>query len=192
VRAALVLCLAAAAAHADPQPLIADQELGARLGLDLRLAGVAPGGARIGGAWLLRMNEIIWFDGEASFTYGGGGPRCFLDRDRDRVCSPGVVSGAGFRLLAGARWFAPPRLPSRFVPYLRGGLGAEVLSYAADDVSGLALGGWAGAGGRYRVADTVAVGGDAMIWAGPTVGAQGIGGAGVLGLAVQIGVDLAL
>lgn len=168
---------------------IGDLELGARIGLQVG-GGVTPGGFRIAGAYMQRMTEETWFDGEAAFTFGGGGKSCYFNRDVELVCAPGLADGFSAQLAGGGRWY-PTVTASGFVPFVRGGGALHIAHFGDDDLTGLALPLFAGAGGRYRVADRVAISGELTLFAGGAVYGRDVGLQPYAGLLVQFGVDFA-
>jgi hypothetical protein len=174
------------------EPLGAQQEIGARLGLQLDAAGPAAGGARVAGVYLYKLSAESWFDGEAAVAFGSSARQCFIDRSLTTVCTPGLVSGFGFSVQGGARWFPVPPRPSGFNPYLRAALGLEVDSFSGDGVTGLGIPLSAAGGGRFRVAKNVAVGGEAVLSVGPVFYDHGVGGQAAVRLVVQGTVDMGL
>jgi hypothetical protein len=170
-------------------PEVAKVELGARLGLQAG-AGTTTGGFRIAGAYLHRMTASTWFDAEAAFVFGGSGEVCYFDRNVDLVCAPGLVDGFAAQFAAGGRWF-PTVTESGFVPYVRAGAALHIPSFGDDDVSGVALPLWAGAGGRYRVSSQIAISGELVLFGGGAVYNHDLGLEPYAGMLVQFGVDLA-
>ena len=75
---------------------------------------------------------------------------------------------------------------------MRGGGFARVLRFAADDVTGAALGLEAGAGVAANVRDDLAIVGAASGFAGRAWLGRGVGGAGQLGMVVTVGAELRL
>ena len=75
---------------------------------------------------------------------------------------------------------------------LRGGAGGAVVSFGDDDLLGLTAGGWAAGGGRFRIADAVAIGAEAQVWIGAGIFGRGLGVEPIGHLTVQFGVELAL
>jgi hypothetical protein len=163
MRRALALVALAPALAAAERP--ADLEMGARLGARLNLGGLGNGGAQIGGAFLYRLSEWVWFDTQAHVSVGGSAKHCYLGRDRDVVCDPSLASGAGVLLLGGPRWFLPP--VGNLTPHAGAGLGLGYASFTADDLAGVALPAWIGGGARARVAPGVSVGGELVVTGGP-------------------------
>ncbi len=168
---------------------VAELELGARIGLQAG-GGVTPGGFHIAGAYLQRMTAETWFDAEVSFVFGGGGQDCWFNRDVELVCAPGLVDGFAAQFAAGGRWF-PTVTESGFVPYVRGGAALHIPHFGDDDLTGVALPLWIGAGGRYRVAERVAVTGELVLLGGPALYGRDLGLQPYGALLVQFGVDIA-
>jgi hypothetical protein len=183
---ALVLAGAGIAA-AQEGPPVGDQELGARLGLALNLAGIAPGGVRLDGVWLYRLSDRVWFDGRADFTLGGGGSSCTFPATGPSRCDHTVTDGFAALALAGARWFPPAS--GSVTPWVGGGLGAGLADLTGDDLRGFQLALWASAGARLPVAEGVALAGEGMLSTAATAFGKGIGWQGSVGLAVLLGVD---
>lgn len=177
---------------APPQPE-RNQEIGPRIGAQLGFGGVSPGGLRVGGVLLYRMTEETWFDGEASFTFGSGDRGCYLGRDpgEPTVCEHGLADGFSATFAAGGRWLLSQRHDG-LVPFVRGGVALSMVSFSDDDVLGLALPLWVGAGGRFWVAPRVAVGGEVVFTVGPGWYDRDQGAEPYVGLIVQFGVDFAL
>jgi hypothetical protein len=199
--AALVAFVAAAGAFAparadepaqEPEP-IGKQEIGLRLGAQVGLSSLTPGGVRLGGVYLYRMDETTWFDGEAATSFGGGGSGCFYDRSEDLtlVCHHGGFDGFGMSLAAGIRYVLIEQT-SGFLPYVRAGAGLSYNGFSADEVSGVGLFGYGGAGGRFRVAPGVAIGGEALLLLGAGLYNSDLGGRLLAGLVVQFGVEFTL
>jgi hypothetical protein len=172
---------------------VAQQEIGPRLGVQVGAGAAAPGGLRAGGVFLYRLDERTWFEGEASFSFGGGGAACWYDRSADLtlVCDHGAFDGFGMSLGGGVRMFFD-RQPSGFHPFVRGGLSIGYVRFADDAVSGVPLTISGGAGLRFRVADRVAVLGEALALVAPGLYNRDLGLLFSGGLVVQFGVELAL
>ena len=175
--AAVLLAAAVPVAHADEAAGSDDapagnQELGARLGLAVG-GRVSPGGLLIGGTYLYRLSEKDWFDGGVGFVYGGGDAVCFRDRQNNLQCDEGVLDGFAAEVTAGIRRFLPGR--GDFHPFIHGGLAVRFVSYGADNLRGLAIPLWIGAGVRVRVADGVAVVGGANLEPGLAFMNHGLG-----------------
>jgi hypothetical protein len=192
VKALVVFLAVTATAHADDAaaPRVADQELGARVGLGLNLAGVGPGGLYLAGTWLYRLTSGIWFDGRAGFTIGGGGSNCSFPATGASHCDSAVVSGFGAELLAGVRWFLPSSGPLQ--PWIGGGIGGLYANFSGDNLGGVGLPFWAAGGVRARVSANIALGGEALLSAGPIRYEAPIRGQGFANLHVIFGIDFAL
>jgi hypothetical protein len=173
---------------AAPVEPVADQEVGARVGV--RMGGrTTPGGLSVGGSYLYRATESVWFDSGVAFILGAGGSQCFRDRDNAVQCDHSQLDGHALGAHTGIRWVA--RENQGFVPYARGTIGIEVVRFADDDVSGVAVPLGIGVGLRARVDDRIAVGGGADLSLG--VGKLSrVGAEPQLALAVQFGVEFAL
>lgn len=170
--------------------VIADRELGARLGLQVG-QGTSGGGLRVGGIFLTRMTKATWSEVEASFVFGGGDPVCWLDRSVELDCAPGATTGAAAALAVGGRWF-PTQTDSGFLPFFRGGLGVQYVDFRGDEVAGVAAPVYVAAGGRFGVSDDVSLSGELVVMAGPAWFSDDLGLRGFGGLIVQFGVDLGL
>ena len=188
---ALALVLAPAIARADDAvlPDIGDREIGAQVGVATG-SRTTPGGLRVGGRFLYQLSDQDWFDGEVSFIFGGGTAACFLDRSDAFVCDHGLADGFATELGGGVRRFFAGN--AGFRPYVRLGLGARVVRFGADDVTGFAIPIAAGAGLRVRVTDDVAVGGEASLEVGPGWLGHGLGAVFERGFAVGALVEIRL
>jgi hypothetical protein len=182
----------AAAAAEDTGPM-AKQEIGLRLGAQIGLTSLTPGGFRLGGVYLYRMDESTWFDGEAATSFGSGDSGCYYDRSESLtlVCHHGGIDGFSMSLAGGLRFLLPQRA-SGLLPYVRTGLGLSYAGFSADGVSGVAFFGYGGAGGRFRVAPNIAVGAEALLLLGGGRYDSGLGGRFFSGLVVQFGVEFVL
>jgi hypothetical protein len=138
----------------EPGAPAAERELGVQLGLEMG-GRVSPGGLRLGGSYLYRLSEQDWFDGGFGFTFGSGESACFRDRDDERVCDHGLLGGFGGEVFAGVRRFFAAK--QTLVPYLRGGVALRLVAFSGDEVRGLALPVWLGAGVRRKVHERVVV-----------------------------------
>ncbi len=172
---------------------VAKQEIGVRLGAQLGLSSLTPGGFRIGAIYLYRLDDNTWFDGEAATSFGSGSSECFYSRAESLtlVCNHGGLDGFSMGLSGGVRMFFAPR-PSGFHPYVRAGAGLSYAGFSGDGVSGAVLFGYGGAGLRFRVAPRLAVGGEALLLLGPGLYDSGLGLRLLGGLVVQFGVEFAL
>src|SRR5690606_7270018 len=74
-----------------------DQALGAEVGI---AAGgdATPGGLRVAGRYLYQLSANDWFDGIASFTYGGHTAGCNSDAMEPVMCTHGATSGSSFEI----------------------------------------------------------------------------------------------
>jgi len=196
---ALALAAATASAHAEPslvsgpeqadQDEIGDQAIGAELGV----AGggrVTPGGLRIAGHYLYQLSHQDWFDGTASFTYGGGEARCFRDRMDTFLCDHGFTDGSSVEISANVRRVFAPR--GSFHPFARAGIGVALVRFSGDDVSGLAFPLHAGGGIRARVAPGFAVVAQADVQLGLGLFGHGLGAEPQLGMTVTAGAEFRL
>jgi hypothetical protein len=183
-----VLVAAPAAARADDEPQVAlAAEVGAAGG-----GGTTPGGLRLGGRYLYRLSDNDWFDGGLGFTFGGPDTACGRTPPDGMECNHGVADGFAGDLALGVRRHF--RGQAGFTPFLRGGVFGRVLRFAADDISGAAVGLEAGAGvaaelpGKHDVA--IVAGASAFAGRGWLGG--GVGGTGQLGMLVSVGAELRL
>jgi hypothetical protein len=180
---------AASSAKAAARAPVAVQELGATIGL--RAGGrTTPGGFRAGGVYLYRITGKLWSESTLAFTVGGGSAACFRDRADDVVCDHGALAGRSVALSSGVRWVLAGK--QGVVPFLRAGLGLELVSYGVDEVRGLAVPVQVGGGARGRVADRVALVGSAELHAGIGWFSRGIGTEPQAALVVTVGAELAL
>jgi hypothetical protein len=167
-----------------------DQELGVRVGL-VSGGRVTPGGLRVGAQYLYQVDDDVWFDGGLLFTFGGGNAECFRDRSDDLVCDHGRLSGTAGEIALAIRYFLP-RQAYGFLPYARGGAAVRVVRFGDDDVTGLAIPLFAGAGLRVRVAPNVAVGVEGQLELGAGIFSRGLGLEPQLALAIGGLVEIAL
>lgn len=189
VQAMVWLLAAAAPAYAEtptrePQVALA-AEVGASGG-----GGTTPGGMRLGGRYLYRMTDHVWFDGGVHFTFGTPQTGCSRTPPDGMSCDHGVADGFSGDLTLGLRHDLPGQ--GAFTPFVRGGVFGRVLRFAADDVNGAAAGVDAGAGVAALVKDDVAVVGSAGVFAGRAWLGSGVGDAGQLGMIVTLGAELRL
>ena len=161
---------------------IGDQGMGASVGV----AGgtnFSPGGLRVAGHYLYQLSETDWFDGTASFTYGGRSAGCSPDQMSSALaCDHGVGDGASVEIAATVRRMFAAQ--GAFRPFARAGLGVAVVRYAGDDLSGIAFPIHLGGGVRTAISPSVAVVAQADLSLG--VGAFGRG----LGLEPQVGMTV--
>ena len=94
---------AAAVATSAPADLN-DQGIGASIGIATG-GRSTPGGLRVGGHYLYQLASSDWFDGTASFTFGGGDAACFRDRKNEFLCDHGLADGRAVEVAANVRRF---------------------------------------------------------------------------------------
>jgi hypothetical protein len=169
---------------ASAPPDMSDQAIGAEVGLAIG-GRVTPGGVRVAGHYLYQLAGDDWFDGIASFTFGGGGAACFRDRMDAFICEHGITQGDAFEVQASVRhFFGSAGGDGKFFPYLRGGVGIGYARFGADSVSGLIIPLHVVGGLRASVSPTVAI----------TFELELVGGFGVfnhtLGLEPQLSTDM--
>jgi opacity protein-like surface antigen len=168
---------------------IGDQGIAAAVGL---AAGgrSTPGGLRVAGHYLYQLSSRDWFDGTASFTFGGGGTACFRDRADQLVCEHGLADGAGVEISASVRRMFAPR--GAFQPFGRLGVGLGLVRFADDDVAGVTVPAHGGAGVRVDVAPAIAVVVDADLTLGFGSFTRQLGTELQFGFAVTAGVEFRL
>jgi hypothetical protein len=167
----------------------AGQEIGPQLGL--RIGGRStPGGLGVGATFLYRLSDELWSDTQFGASIGGGGAQCFRNRADAVVCDHGQLDGLGFGVIAGLRWYARPQ--QGFYPYLRAGLGAELVRFGDDGLWGVGVPLGLGAGVRSRVTDAIAVGAGADLQLGVARFDRGVGLEPQAALLVRAAVELAL
>lgn len=189
-RAALADDALAAQTQADEAAdALPDQSLGATIGI----AGggrVTPGGLRIGGHYLYQLSSQDWFDGTASFTFGGGGAECYRDRMDDVICDHGFADGRAIEVVAAVRrYFAAQGI---YRPFARAGVGIGVVRFGDDDLTGVTIPLHAGGGVHANVSRQVAVVAQAEVIAGLGRFGRGMGTEPQLGIAVTAGAEFRL
>ncbi|CAN5707324.1 hypothetical protein BH11MYX1_BH11MYX1_47060 [soil metagenome] len=150
--------LIAAPVSADPAPAapaMSDQALGADLGVATG-GRVAVGGLRVAGHYLYQLAASDWFDGTASFTFGGGTAACFRDRADTFICDHGLAQGGSAEIEAAVRHFFAAQ--GQFRPFLRGGLGLRYVRFGNDSVSGAAIPLHLGGGVRVTLGEGASTG----------------------------------
>jgi hypothetical protein len=183
---ALAVCAAPGAALADDEPQVAiGAEIGASGG-----GGSTPGGLRVGGRYLYRLADHDWFDGGVGFTFGAPVGGCGRVPPDGMACDHGVADGFAGDLALGVRRHL--RGQGAFSPFVRGGAFGRVLRFAADDVSGAALGLEAGAGVAATMRRDLAIVAGAAAFAGRAWLGSGVGSTGQLGMTVSVGAELRL
>jgi len=195
-RLALVIVLAARLAHADEAvtkttapPDMSDQGIGAELGI---AAGgrVTAGGLRVAGHYLYKLSDQDFFDGVASFTYGGGSAACFRDRMNNFVCDHGLADGGTVEIGASVRRFFGGR--DQFWPFARAGIGLAIVRFQDDGVTGLGIPVHLGGGVRAEVSDGVAIVGEGALDIGFGVFNHSLGLQPQVGVAITAGAEFRL
>jgi hypothetical protein len=187
VRRGVVVAVVALSAPAGA----AEQELGARLGAQISATDTTPGGLRLGGVYLYRMTERTWSDSAAAFTFGAGGAECYIPRDGGFTCAHGIADGFSFQVASGLRWY-PDLGGGDAQPYLRGGLGLGIVRFGADEVTGLAIPLFAGAGVRFAVTEKVTLSGEAQLDVGPALFNHDLSFQPYLAMTILFGVEISL
>ncbi|MBE7453565.1 MAG: hypothetical protein HS111_33300 [Kofleriaceae bacterium] len=154
-------------------------------------AAAAPRpGLRVGGRYLYRMDDQVWFAAGVGFTFAAPTAGCGRTPPDAMSCDHGVASGFSGDLIVGLR--RDLRGQRGFVPFVHGGAFGRVLRFAADDVTGIGLGLEAGAGVARAVRGDVALRAGASAQAGRAWLGRAVGGSGQLGLTVTVGAELRL
>ena len=189
--------LAGGTARADDLSLasaneeLGDQGIGAMV--DAATGGnVTAGGVRITGSYLYQLSAQDWFDGIASFTFGGGEAGCFSDR-QDRMafdCDHGIADGSAMEIAAGVRRMFKGQGPFR--PFARAAIGISYTRFTADDVSGIGFPLHLGGGVRAKVAEGVALVALTELTVGFAHFGRGLETEPQLGLAVTAGAEFRL
>jgi hypothetical protein len=135
-------------------PDLSDQAIGASIGAATG-GRTTPGGLRVMGHYLYQLNEQDWFDGTAAFTFGGGDAACFRDRMDDFLCDHGLADGNAVEIGANVRRFIGGQ--GEFWPFLRAGVGVQLVRFGDDDVTGISLPFYFGGGLRVSVAPNIAI-----------------------------------
>lgn len=168
---------------------IGDQAIGATLGVSGG-GRVTPGGLRVSGHYLYRLADQDWFDGIATFTFGGGAAACFRDRMDTFVCDHKLADGNAAELAATVRRVFAAQ--GQFRPYARAGVGVSIVRFGNDNVTGVALPLHGGAGVRATVTDSVAIVGEAELVLGFGAFGHHLGFQPQLGLGVFAGAEFRL
>lgn len=197
VQTVTVACmLAGGVAQADEDLAVAtatddlgDQGVGAMTGVATG-GGVTAGGVRVSGHYLYQLSAQDWFDGTASFTFGGGEAGCFRDRMDTLICDHGIADGAALEIAAGVRRMFAAR--GAFRPFVRAAIGLSYTRFSDDDVTGVSIPLHAGGGLRAKVADSVAIVGLAELTFGLGRFGRGLATEPQLGLAVTAGAEFRL
>jgi hypothetical protein len=202
--AVLVVATTAAAAHADESVMAidqltddhpADQGIGASVGL-AGGGGMTAGGLRVAGHYLYQLSDQDWFDGVASFTYGGNSSGCTAPEATGEMQSPqmtcdhGVATGNAVEIGATVRrMFGADRA---FQPFARGGVGVALVHFNGDGLSGIAFPIHLGGGVRAQVAPALAIVAQAELDVGFAAFSDGLGVEPQLGMAVTAGAEFEL
>ncbi|MBL4636562.1 MAG: hypothetical protein JKY56_22110 [Kofleriaceae bacterium] len=168
---------------------IDNQEIGVTMGIAIG-GGVSPGGLALEGRYLYRLSSLDWVEMSANFSFGSGSAECFRDRNSSVVCSHGPASGTLAQGNAGIRRYFSGQ--KQFRPFARAGVGLGFVSFGDDEVRGLAIPLYIGAGVRAEVANRVLVVVDATLRAGPSVLNQNLGTEFHLTGTVSAGVEFTL
>jgi hypothetical protein len=173
-----------------PQPDQGDsQEIGALLGVAMG-GNVTPGGLAVEGRYLYRLSELDWLETGVHFNLGSGSKECFRDRQSTFVCEHGLLDGFAAEGSVGLRRYFVGQ--QQFRPYVRGGVGVELISYTDDEVTGIGLPFYLGAGIRVEVANRVLVVADATTHAGVAFLNKSLGTEPNLSLSIAAGVEFTL
>jgi hypothetical protein len=168
---------------------VADREIDAQVGAAIG-GGLTPGGLQIGGAYLYQLSDLDWFDGGVAFTFGSGAPTCFRDRADDLQCDHGVTDGVATDVRLGVRRFFAGR--PGFRPWVRPSVGARLVYFSGDSLTGFGLFAAAAGGIRARFNDTMAAGVFVEVETGAALFGRGLGGSLQLGATVGVTCDFAL
>lgn len=182
----------ALAVVATPGVAMADEPqvaIGAEIGV-AGGGGTTPGGLRVGGRYLTRLSDHDWFDGGIGFTFGAPAIGCGRVAPDGMDCNHGVADGFAGDLALGIRRHL--RGQGAFTPFVRGGAFGRVLRFAADDITGAAIGLELGGGLAADIQDDVAIIAGASAFAGRAWLGGGVGGTGQLGMLVSVGAEVRL
>lgn len=178
------------ALHATtPAEEIGDQGIGADVGIATG-GRVTPGGLRVAGHYLYQLSSTDWFDGTASFTFGGDAAACAEDGMRTLSCDHGFTSGSGVEISANVRRMFAAQ--GAFRPFARAGIGIAIVRFGEDGVAGMAVPVHLGAGLRAQVAPSVAIVSQADLQVGLGGFNRGLGAEPQLGLALTAGAEFRL
>lgn len=166
-----------------------DQGIGAEIGVAAG-GSVTPGGLRIAGRYLYQLSSTDWFDGVASFTYGGDTADCYLDRMSTTMCDHGLTAGSGVEIAATVRRMFQPQ--GMFTPFARLGIGVAIARYSEDDVTGIGFPVHAGGGVRARIAPTVSIVAQGELSVGVGAYSRDLGAEPLIGMAITAGAEFDL
>ena len=173
----------------DPGESVGDRELGVSLGATAGAGDVTPGGLHIAGHYLYQLSDLAWFDGSLGFTFGAGGAECFRDRADEIICDHGSTDGVATEGVAAVRRFFAGQ--GSFRPWVSAGIGARIVRFGDDEMTGFGAYLAPAAGVRARVDDRIAIGGHATVEAGGALFSRGYGLAPQLGFGVGVSLDFA-
>ncbi|MGE0397463.1 MAG: hypothetical protein AB7T06_12135 [Kofleriaceae bacterium] len=189
----IAILLSSSIAAADVSSTIGrhppDQGIGAALGVAAG-GSATPGGVRVTGHYLYQLSSQDWFDGVASFTYGGDTAGCYEDRMSTTMCDHGLTAGSGVEIAATVRRMFQPQ--GAFQPFARLGIGVAIARFAADDVVGLGFPVHMGGGVRARVAPAVSIVAQAELAVGVGAYSNDLGAEPLIGMAVTAGAEFDL
>jgi len=146
----------------------------------------------IAGHYYYQLTDQDWWDGSASFVFGGGDPECFRDRMNVVICDHDLADGYAGKLGFAVRRFLPTLSSGTFWPFVRAGLGVGIERFSDDDTTGLAFLLLGGGGLRASVAEGIAVSAGAELELGLATFSNGVGGEPQLGLNISAGVEFNL
>ena len=172
-----------------PGDELGDQSIGAEAGIATG-GRSTPGGLRLAGHYLYQLSDQDWFDGGASFTFGGGGAACFRDRSNSYLCDHGLADGDEAEITATVRRFFAAQ--GQFRPFARAGLGVGIVRFGADGVTGLAIPLHAGGGVRVQLSEDLAIVAQAEVVLGFGLFNKSLGAEPQLGTAITAGVEFRL
>ena len=194
-RLVAIIMLCAAVAHADTaavsneaEPDPSDQIIGVSLGVAVG-GRVTPGGLRISGHYHYQLSDHDWFDGRATFIFGGNSPECFRDRMDDVVCDHGLADGQAGELSANIRRFFGS---GQYMPFVRAGLGVMLVRFGPDDVTGIAFPLHAGVGLRVLLTPAIALNAEAELEVGVGAFNRGLGAEPQVGSSIAAGAEFRL
>ncbi len=174
--------------YADPY---ADDSQAISALLGVAMGGkTTPGGAAAEGRYLYRLSDIDWLETSVHFSLGAGGKECFRDRDSTFVCEHGLLDGFAAEGDVGLRRYFIGQ--DQYHPYVRAGIGMQLVSFADDDVIGVGIPLYLGAGLRVEVAYRVFVVADATARAGASLLNQNLGVEPNVSLSIASGVEFTL
>lgn len=178
-------------------PDLKDQAIGVNVGI-VTGSRVTAGGLRVDGHYLYQLADADWFDGTASFTFGGGDAACFRDRMNDFICDHGLADGKAVEVSAMVRHFLSERRRAsvgssgEFWPFVRAGVGARIVRFSDDEVTGFAIPLHAGAGLRVSLTEGLALTALAELELGFGWFNQSLGFEPQLGAAISAGAEFGL